>query len=437
MKRQTVHDLIGIGIGPFNLGLAALAHDIPNLKTLFFDKQESFNWHAGMLLDNARLQVPFFADLVTLSDPRSKFSYLNYKHARGRLIPFGIHEKYYILRKEYNEYCRWVAAQLSNLHFGCACESVRFIKTNKIFEVTIKENSSRSTLKFYAKRIVLGVGNVPNIPSCALPLISENIIHSSNFLFSKEKLLTKRKITILGSGQSAAEIFYDILQESDRFDQLYLFTRAPDFFPMDYSRFALEKTSPDYIDYFFSLSNNKKKEVLNRQNALYKGINFSLIADIHDSLDALRLMHPLKKIGLVTSSELKEISLLRDSPDKIKMNFYHQEMEKEFKHSTESVILATGYKYETPDFLQPVKELIRWNGDGLYDVKRNYSIDNNDSIFIQNAELHTHGFNAPDLGMGPFRNAVILNSILGKEHFKTERNIVFQTFGISELEMEE
>lgn len=432
MKKQTVHDVIGIGIGPFNLGLAALADNIPKLKCIFFDKQKEFNWHPGMLLDDARLQVPFLADLVTLSDPRSKFSYINYAHSKGRLIPLGINEQYYILRKEYNEYCQWVTAQLSNLHFGCSCELVRYIKSKKIYEVHVKEISSSSTLKFYAKQIVLGVGNVPNIPVCALPLVNENIIHSSDYLFAKEKLLAKRKITIVGSGQSAAEIFYDILQHPESFDQLYLITRAPDFFPMDYSRFALEKTSPDYIDYFFSLSNDKKKEVLGRQNALYKGINFSLIADIHDTLDALRLMHRFKKIGLVTSSELKNISVERDQ--KIKMNFYHNEMEKEFIHSTESLILATGYKYETPNFLQSVKELIRFDQDGLYDVQKNYSIDKNNSIFVQNAEIHTHGFNAPDLGMGPYRNAIILNSILGKEHFKIEKNIAFQTFGIPKEE---
>ena len=39
------------------------------------------------------VQVPFFADLVALSNPRSKFSYLNYKHqcnSLGFRIPAGL-----------------------------------------------------------------------------------------------------------------------------------------------------------------------------------------------------------------------------------------------------------------------------------------------------------------------------------------------------------
>ena len=439
MKSSKIYDILGIGIGPFNLGLAALADKIENLahgtqklNSIFFDQQHTFNWHAGMLLDKARLQVPYYADLVTLADPTNRFSYLNYLHATQKLFALGITEEYVITRKQYNEYCKWVVEQLPNLFFGMECKSIHYHKSSKLFCVRLQDTSSGSTLTYRAKKIVIGVGSIPSVPECAQPFLGDHMIHSANYLFAKEKLLKKRKITIIGSGQSAAEIFYDLLHHPECFDNLFMFTRAPDFFPMDYSRFALEKTTPDYIDYFYSLSDEKKKQILNRQNHLFKGINFQLIADIHDALGAHRLSYPFKKIGLVTSSELRHIELFADNVDKTKIRttFYHDEMEKEFIHSTEAIILATGYKYVTPDFLQPVKELIRWRTDGLYDVQKNYSIDQASTIFVQNAELHTHGFNAPDLGMGPYRNAIILNTILGKEHFKIEKNTPFQDFGI-------
>jgi lysine N6-hydroxylase len=430
MKKQTVHDILGIGIGPFNLGLAALAHDIPNLKCIFFDKQEEFNWHAGMLMDNTTLQVPFYADLVTIADPTSKFSYLNFLHKKQRLFRFAIRENNFTPRKEYNEYCRWVVSQLPNVFFGMECIMIRFNRATKIYSVTIKDTLSGSIITYKTKNIVIGVGNVPNIPAYALPL-KENIIHSSNYLPAKENLLANKKITIIGSGQSAAEIFYDILQQPESFDELHLFSRAERFFPMDYSKLALEMTSPDYIDYFFGLSGDKKKKILGKQNALYKGINFSLITDIYDALYAIRLTHPLKKIGLYTNCELKNIRQCDEQ--KLILELFHGELDKNFIHSTSSVMLATGYKYVIPEFINHVKDLICFNEDGLYDVQKNYSIDNHNSIFVQNAELHTHGFNAADLGMGPYRNAIILNSILGRDHFLLEKNIAFQTFGIPEL----
>ncbi len=35
-----MYDVIGAGIGPFNLGLAALLEDIPETSALFFDKKK-------------------------------------------------------------------------------------------------------------------------------------------------------------------------------------------------------------------------------------------------------------------------------------------------------------------------------------------------------------------------------------------------------------
>jgi lysine N6-hydroxylase len=48
---------------------------------------------------------------------------------------------------------------------------------------------------------------------------------------------------------------------------------------------------------------------------------------------------------------------------------------------------------------------------------------------VQNAELHTHGFVTPDLGMAAYRNSCILRDILGREVYPVERSIAFQEFG--------
>src|SRR3546814_14547175 len=53
------YDLFGVGIGPFNLSLAALADGVPELRCLFVDQRAGFAWHPGLLLDGAMLQVSF------------------------------------------------------------------------------------------------------------------------------------------------------------------------------------------------------------------------------------------------------------------------------------------------------------------------------------------------------------------------------------------
>ena len=48
-----VYDLVGVGIGPFNLSLAALCDGVPELRTLFLDRRPAFSWHPGLLLEGS------------------------------------------------------------------------------------------------------------------------------------------------------------------------------------------------------------------------------------------------------------------------------------------------------------------------------------------------------------------------------------------------
>lgn len=430
---NTTYDILAIGIGPFNLGLAALTSTIPKLKCLFIDENKEFNWHPGLLLDNARLQVPFYADLVTLADPCNQFSYLSYLKHKQRLFRFAIQENNFVYRKEYNDYCKWVAGQLSNCLFGHRCEAIHYNEESKLYKVLARDTRSQTVVAFQTKHIVIGTGTVPLYPDCFHPDSLEQkhplIHHSSNYLSVKELLLNQKSVTIIGSGQSAAEIFADLLPYADRFTSgLSWFTRSARFYPMEYSKLSLEMTSPDYINYFYNLPQHKKNSVLKSQDMLYKGINYSLINDIYDQLYQLSLSGSTDHISLSTNTELKAISKTVDGD--INLQLHHNETEQSFTHNTEALILATGYRYNVPAFIEPIKNLIQWAQGNKYNVNKNYSIDSHNTVFVQNAELHTHGFNAPDLGMGPYRNAVILNTVLGYEHFKMEAIIAFQSFGI-------
>ncbi len=51
------------------------------------------------------------------------------------------------------------------------------------------------------------------------------------------------------------------------------------------------------------------------------------------------------------------------------------------------------------------------------------------TLFVQNAELHTHGVGTPDLGLGAHRSAVIANALAGREVYAVRERNVFQSFG--------
>ncbi|UII19034.1 lysine N(6)-hydroxylase/L-ornithine N(5)-oxygenase family protein [Fulvivirga ligni] len=427
MNSDKIYDFVGVGVGPFNLGLACLTSTVDELDGIFFDKSDSFNWHPGMMLQDTTLQIPFMADLVTLADPTSPFSFLNYLKKQGRIYSFYIRENFLVLRHEYNKYCQWVIQQLQNIHFKSEVKHISYDKDQSFYLVETKNTQTGKRALFKALRLVLGTGTAPYVPGCCTEL-KNKAVHSSQYLSSKSELQKKKSITVLGSGQSAAEIFYDLLQGIDHYGyELNWITRSPRFFPLEYSKLTLEMTSPEYVDYFYGLKPEKRDQLINNQKHLYKGINSSLIADIFDLLYTKKLLGDVE-VGLRTNSELVNAEF-DGVTGKFQLDLYQHEQERAFTHETEGLVLATGYKYRQPEFIKGIENRIKWDEKGRYDVNRNYTIDHDGrDVFVQNAELHTHGFVTPDLGMACYRNSYIIKEMTGREHYPIERSIAFQQF---------
>jgi len=60
------HDFAAIGVGPFNLGLAALTADVPGLDGVFLEQRAAFDWHPGLMLEGVTIQVPLL-DMIRIS----------------------------------------------------------------------------------------------------------------------------------------------------------------------------------------------------------------------------------------------------------------------------------------------------------------------------------------------------------------------------------
>lgn len=422
-----IYDFIAVGLGPFNLGLACLTDPVDELDGLFLERRSSFDWHPGLLLEEASLQTPFMADLVTLADPTSRFSFLNYLKSQGRLYNFYIHENFFLLRNEYNQYCQWVTKQLTTLRFHRDVERICFDDEEGCYRIRCRDTRNNETRIYRARKLVLGTGTEPSLPECCRPL-AERVVHSSRYLDNKAALQAKSSITIVGSGQSAAEIYLDLLEGIDEHGYtLNWVTRSPRFFPLEYGKLTLEMTSPDYIDYFHALPESTRDQLMRQQKGLYKGINLDLINTIYDRLYTKRLKGPVDT-HLLTCAQLE--SCRYDAAHRrFDLTFTHTEQDQRFQHQTEGMVLATGYAPRNPAFLAPIEDRIQRDRAGRYAVGRFYSVDANNEIFVQNAELHTHGLVAPDLGMACYRNACIIRELAGREVYPIERGFTFQDFG--------
>ncbi|UYQ78419.1 SidA/IucD/PvdA family monooxygenase [Glutamicibacter sp. JL.03c] len=434
MNQPSEHfDVIAIGAGPFNLGFAALTDGIEDLKVAVLDAAEKFVWHPGMMLPGTHLQVPFMADLVTMADPTNKYSFLNYLKGQQRIYPFYIREDFYALRQEYSNYLAWAAESIQSVRFGHRVLECEY--RDGLYNLSVLTEAGMS--RFTAQKLVLGTGTQPYLP----PVISENalstgkVVHSSDYLFERDGLVAstgsaRAKVTcVVGSGQSAAEIFLDLLRSLPEEDHLIWATRSERYFPLEYTKLTLEMTSPEYIDHFHGLPMAKRDELSSEQKGLYKGINADLINEIHEELYERSIAAPAN-VHLRTGCAATSITA---DDQNIYVSLRHERTEKDLDFAVDNLVMATGYRAGVPDFLGGITERISYLADGRFNVDREYSIGLEQDIFVQNAELHTHGFTAPDLGMGAYRNSVIINRLAGREVYQVEERIAFQEFGAAEL----
>lgn len=425
-----LHDFVAIGLGPFNLGLACLTEPLPDLDGVFLEARDSFAWHPGMMLPDATLQVPFLADLVTLADPASPYSFLAFLKDVGRLYPFYIRESFSPLRREYDEYCRWAADRLDSVRFGR-----RVVRVEHDGEAYVATTATGE--RFRGRRLVLGTGTSPHVPEELRGLLGDDrVTHSADYLTRRADLQRCRSIAVVGSGQSAAEVYADLLAgldedaEHHRYSLTWL-TRSPRFFPMEDTKLTLEMTSPEYTAYFQGLPADVRRPLLREQRGLYKGISGETIDRIYDALYA-REVSGGTDTTLLTCAE---VTGARRTDDGVELTLRHTERNESFRVTAEGLVLATGYRAEVPAFLDPVRDRIRWDEDGRYLAGPTYAIDHDqdqdqEGIFVQNGEEHTHGFVAPDLGMGAYRNSVIIAAMLGREAYPIEKRVAFQEFGV-------
>ncbi|MFD5767316.1 lysine N(6)-hydroxylase/L-ornithine N(5)-oxygenase family protein [Streptomyces sp. NPDC127049] len=443
------HDLVGVGIGPSNLSLAALADGVPGgIDATFFEQRPAFHWHPGLLIDGATLQVPFLADLVTLADPASPWSFLNYLRAIERLFPFYFAEKFHIQRAEYDAYCRWVSERLPGLRFGHQVDSVRWNPERKLFEVDFtqldQDGEAAALGRAYTRNVVLGIGTEPYVPEPLRPLADAPgvpVIHSADYLAHRERLLAAGHVTVIGSGQSGAEVFLDLLRARPAgAERISWLSRTEAFAPMEYSKLGLEHFTPDYTRYFHALPEPVRGELMPRQWQLHKGIDADTIAALHDELYR-RTLHGGWPDAVLTPG-VRVRTAGRVATTQVELHLEHVQQGSRSRLTTDAVVLATGYRERPVDrMLAGLDPYLRHDSAGRAKIDERYRLvldpSVTGSVYVQNAERHTHGVGAPDLGLAAWRSAVILNSVTGKEPYPLPRRTAFTSFGLETREARE
>jgi L-ornithine N5-oxygenase len=223
-----MHDLLCVGFGPASLAIGIAMNDAmdPALgaksafkpKVCFLEKQDQFAWHSGMLVPGSRMQISFVKDLATLRDPRSSFTFLNYLHNKNRLIHFTNLGTFLPARVEFEDYMRWCAKRFENVvNYGEEVVEVVPGQTDArgvvdYFTVVSRNTGTGEITSRNARKVVIAIGGKAKMPP-GFPQ-DPRIMHSSKYCTNLPQMLNDDlapyNIAVVGSGQSAAEIYHDL-----------------------------------------------------------------------------------------------------------------------------------------------------------------------------------------------------------------------------------
>ncbi|OKL60448.1 L-ornithine N(5)-monooxygenase [Talaromyces atroroseus] len=451
---EELYDVVCVGFGPASLAIAIAIHDILDIRTpnhntkqpklCFLEKQQQFAWHSGMMVPGSKMQISFIKDLATARDPRSEFTFLNYLKTQGRLIDFTNLGTFLPSRLEFADYMRWCASHFADVvTYGQEVLEISPVATSSgladSFLVKSQDVGSGKIFSRQARNVIIAVGGKPRMPQ-VIPN-HPRIIHSSSYCTRMPELLkdtTKPyNIAVLGSGQSAAEVFHDLHQQYPS-AKTALIMRDSALRPSDDSPFVNEIFNPEKVDGFYANSEAERQRSIASDRATNYGVvRIELIEKIyndiymqkiksHDEGEWLQRILPRREIGRVD----------RSTPDG-RLGLHLQPVDKHDSTSTgnegkeilhvDALIVATGYTRNAHEkILAPVEHL---RPDNSWQINRNYSlaldrnkVSSDAGIWLQGCNESTHGISDSLLSVLATRSGEIVESVFSSGHSTLTRN---------------
>jgi L-ornithine N5-oxygenase len=413
------YDVLGVGFGPANLSIAIALEETltsQDFSYCFLEQKPHFEWHGGMLLDGTRMQISCMKDLVTLRNPTSPYSFVNYLHYHNRLSSFINLGSLHPSRVEFNDYLTWVANQFESV----AAYGQRVIDIEPIeVEGSIKKVRVISTdihgnrTERIAKNILVGMGGMPKLPKQFDGIDDEKVIHSSKYKVWCEKFdsgVDLPRIAVVGAGQSAAEIFVDL---TNRFDcgEIHLVNRNFALHPADDSAFVNEIFDPEFTDHIYSSSQQERESILSRFN----GTNYSVVDT--EELGAIYERLYLQRVtgeGLHKHLRCHDIQEVAVNDTKVSIRYHDRINSTQKWDDYDAVVLATGYRYD--EFNHMLDKLAPFMSQRQ--VERHYRLpmkDNCDvNIFLQGCCESSHGISDTLLSVLAVRSKEIVDSLYAK-----------------------
>lgn len=411
-------EVLAIGAGPSNLALAVAIEELgpPELasSTLVLEQYGDIRWQRNLLLPWARSQVSFLKDLVTLRNPRSRFSFLNFLHDRGRLDEFVNLATFNPYRRELSDYLQWVAWNLQDVRvrYNARCASVtpRHADDGTIegWTATLADGE-----RVRCRDLIVAIGRDPHVPEVFRGLPRERIIHSTQYgpRIAEVAATADRPLraVVVGGAQSAAEMFM-ALHDDLPVAELTMVVRSIGLQNYQTSKFVNELFFPSFIDGFYDSPAEARRSILAEAwQTNYAGLAPPFLDEMYFMLYRQKLMGS-RASGM---RAMTEVTGAREEDAEIVLDLCDRKTGKVEPMRCDLVLLGTGYEPRLPDLVRGLAA----NAD-LEDitVSRRYRVDLGEGahggLYLQGVNEQTHGIADSLLSVLAHRSQDIVSDLL-------------------------
>ncbi|MFD0814481.1 lysine N(6)-hydroxylase/L-ornithine N(5)-oxygenase family protein [Amycolatopsis umgeniensis] len=386
-------ELLAIGAGPSNLALAVALEELaPGLArdSVLIERDEEVSWQRGMLLPEALSQVSFLKDLVTLRNPRSRFSFLNYLHDTNRLNEFVNMGSFVPYRVELADYLKWTAEALSlvDLQRGRECLDITPVWTDGTLTGWETRVADGETIR--SRYLVVGAGRDARIPDRLRTVNQDRVIHSTQYLprIAKLRKDLPYRVAVIGAGQSAAELFSAVQNDLPECKPTMVM-RSIGLNYYESSKFNNELFFPSHVDKFFDSRPEAREQMLKEMHHTnYSGLAPGTMDALYRSVYLDRLSGR-SRLKMITMSDITDA---RDEGEEIVLELTDRRTGETQELRTDLVLLGTGFSPEMPRMVQEIAKSI-----GLSEIKvtRDYRLEIDQpataAVYLQGVNEATHG----------------------------------------------
>ena len=418
MTRHRTVELLAVGAGPSNLALAAAIDELAPAElarnSLLIERSETVAWQRGMLLPWTQAQVSFLKDLVTLRDPRSRFSFLNYLHSVDRLNEFVNLGTFTPYRVEISDYLQWAANSLANvrIEYGRECAGIEPVTdSGGVLTGWLTRLADGSTIG--SRFLSIGVGRQARVPEVFAALPARRVIHSTQYLprigeLSKD---LPYHVVVVGGAQSAAEMLYAVQQDLPSC-RATMVMRSIGLNNYETSKFANELYYPSFTDDFFNAQPGAREQLLREMHRTnYSGLNPALLDALYRQLYQERLVGK-QRMQMIT---MTDVTAARMDSDEVVLELADRRTGAVGELRCDLVLLGTGFEPAMPPLIRRLGTAL---GVDRVAVTRHYRLVTpgpaTAACYLQGVNEATHGIADSLLSVLARRASEITEDILAQ-----------------------